>query len=118
VFFDVGLDAGAGSPQVMETQEFVSDELVVWRGLKREELAEKGGGILGPDAALVASAGLEGQCAAVFEPEGAELVEAGFSYIEESARFGGINGSSVEIGDSLADELDGQTVNDLALFIK
>jgi hypothetical protein len=72
--FDVGFDTGAGAFEAVEAQEFVGDELEVAGGLERDEFAQEGDGGLGPGAALVATAGVDVECLAVSEPEGAKLV--------------------------------------------
>ncbi len=72
----------------MEAQEFVGDELVVWGGLKWEELTEKGDYLFWPEIALVATAGFESQIVAVLEPESAELIETRFTYSQKGASLG------------------------------
>lgn len=72
---------------------------------------------LRPAASFVAATGFEREGLAVFEPEGAKLVEPGFTDVEQPASLRSVDGAGVEIGEGLADELDGQAVDDLTLFI-
>lgn len=117
MFFDVGLDAGTCPPQPVKAEEFVGNELVVGRGLKRHKLSEENGSALRPAATLVAVTGVEVKALADFEPEGAKLVEPGFSDIEKPASLGSVDGASIKIGDGFGNELEWQAVNNLALFI-
>jgi len=118
VGFDVGFDAGAGAFEAVEAQEFVGDELEVAGGLERDEFAQEGGGGLGLGSALVAAAGVEEECLAVLEPAGAKLVEAGFADMEELAGLRRIDVAGVEGVEGVLDEVEGMTVEELALFIR
>lgn len=117
VGLDVGLDRGARPAQTEEPQEFVGDELVVGRGLQGDELAQKGGGRIGPRLAMVAAAGFHAQSLAIFEPERAQLVKARLAHAEPTAGLAGIKGVGVEVREGLADEVGGKAMENLALFI-
>jgi len=42
MFFRKSLDGGTGTLEAVKAQKFVGDELIIWRGLKRKKLMEKG----------------------------------------------------------------------------
>jgi hypothetical protein len=117
VVFDVGFDAGAGAFEAVEAQEFVGDELEVARCLEGDEFVEEADGGLGPWAALVAAAGMDGEGVAFFKPAGSQLVEAGFSDMESQAGFGGGDVPGIEFLQGLPDEVEGMAVDELVLFI-
>lgn len=115
--FDVGFDAGSGTFEAVEAEEFVGNELKVARGLEGNEFAEKGNNRGGPGAAMVATAGFDLKSLAVLKPASSKLVEASFSYMETLAGFWDLNQAGVEFMKSLQNELAWESAGKLAFFI-
>lgn len=115
--FDVGFDAGSGAFEAMETEEFVGNELKIAGGLERNEFAQEGNDGIRPRCAVVTTTGVDLKSRAVFEPTGSKLVEAGFSYMEKTAGFVSGNASGIEFKESLLNEMEWESVGELAFFM-
>ena len=98
------LHAGASASEVVKSQQFVANELVVGRFLEGEEIVEESDNLMGPDLCVIAAAGFDAEGGAVFAPSIEELVEARLADLQVEARLGAGELSGVEIGQSFGDK--------------
>ena len=71
----------------------------------------------GHDWRVITSAGFHAQGLAILEPEHAQLIKARLTCTESMAGLAGVEDIGREVGQGLADEIGGKSVDDLALFI-
>lgn len=57
VFFDKGLNGGAGAPEMMQAQKFIGNELKVGRRLEGQKLAQECDDMGRPRRAVISTAG-------------------------------------------------------------
>lgn len=66
---------------------------------------------------MITSAGFHAQGLAILEPERAQLIKARLTYAGSMAGLAGGEDIGREVGQGLADEIGGKSVDDLALLI-
>lgn len=85
--------------------------------MQRDELAQKSRSGRRPRLAVITSAGFHAQGLAILEPERAQLIKARLTYAGSMAGLAGGEDIGREVGQGLADEIGGKSVDDLALLI-
>jgi len=116
VKFDVGLNARTRPNKSTEPFEFVGDKLEVRRVLNGQKAFEKGVDLVGPEAAVVASARFWAVGITTGKPGGLHAVELGSADTQLGGGGLGVQEAVVESVECLEDELRWQAVGDLLLF--
>jgi hypothetical protein len=78
-----------------------------WKVAKRRSILPRACGV----------GGFHAQGLAILEPEHAQLIKARLTHAESMAGLAGVEDIGPEVGQGLADEIGGKSVDDLALFI-
>ena len=111
----VGGDGFAVALEGEAPRQFIGDELVIGRTLKRQEGLEELPHVVGPDGPMVAPGELEAEGGRVLEPGGPQTEEMGAADVQELCGRVGVELTLIESVEGLLEERQGEALEELVL---